>query len=258
VKVAAKRYLGVTAALFLTAAAPALGQQPQRFPATFPSQLPLPNGSAAPSYAGSTVPSSEIRSIQQAGGQQTGGQGSTMYGRPRPDYVDTDIQINTEIPSLQRLVGLRDSEAGFFERIRQEARRNLGSERVPFPEEPPLTKEPFSARPFPALVKYVEPCYVAHNRLTMEQPNWERAGWDVGFFQPAVCLAGFYWDTITMPYQCFKRPLQQTDTSAGKCLPGDLEPLVLYPPEVSITGLAAQAAAITTQFIAFPFWLVLK
>jgi hypothetical protein len=178
------------------------------------------------------------------------------YGR-KDDDLDTDIQINTDIPSLGVLTE-RDSEAEFFERIRQEARKRAGSERVPFPEEQPLTKEPFAPRPFPPLVKFVEPSYVAHGRLTMEQPNWERAGWDLGIFQPGVSLAGFYWDFFTMPYQLAKRPFNNIDTSAGKCLPGDPDPLVLYPPELSITGMASQAAAITTGFLAIPFWLTLK
>ena len=182
-----------------------------------------------------------------------------MYsGRPgKDDQIDTDIQINTDIPSLNRLTR-RYSEAEFFEDIRQKARERTGAEKVPFPEEQQLTKEPFSPRPFPPLVKFVEPSYVAHGRLTMEQPNWERAGWDLGFFQPGVCLAGFYWDTITMPYQMCKRPFQLIDTSAGKCLPGDPDPLVFYPPEFSLTGLTGQAAAITTGFVTFPFWLVLR
>jgi len=161
------------------------------------------------------------------------------------------------MPSLETLTR-RDSEAGFRERLRQDARRNRGSQRVPFPEEKSLTKEPFAPRPFPAPVKYVEPSYVAYGRLTLEQPNWERAGWDLGFFQPGVSLAGFYWDTLTLPYQLAKRPFQQMDTSAGKCLPGDPEPLVWYPPELSITGMAAQGAALTAGFLAFPPWLPVR
>jgi hypothetical protein len=237
------------AAAFLVAVSPAGAQQPSpAFPKALPSSLPNTPAVSSP------VPPSPIGGIRQAVAQD-----APSYQRPgaRDEYVDTDIQINTDIPSLQRLTR-RDSEKGFFERLRQETRQNRGSERVPFPEEAQLTKEPFSPRPFPALVKYVEPSYVAHGRLTMEQPNWERAGWDVGFFQPGVCLASFYWDTLTMPYQMCKRPLQLTDTSAGKCLPGDPDPLVLYPPELSVTGMAGQAAAIATEFIAFPFWLVLR
>jgi hypothetical protein len=241
-------------ALFL-AAGPARGQQPpQALPPALSSQ-PLPSSlSHMPTAPVVNTPAPETGAIQQAAGVQE----RPGYGRPgKNGDAELDIRIKTDIPSLNELTK-RDSEADFFERIRQDARANTGSERVPFPEEQPLTKEPFSPRPFPPLVKFVEPSYVAYGRLTMEQPNWERAGWDLGFFQPGVCLAGFYWDTLTMPYQMCKRPFQLMDTSAGKCLPGDPDPLVLYPPELSITGMAGQAAAITTQFVAFPFWLVLR
>jgi hypothetical protein len=242
--------------LFLSAS-PAWGQAPPRtLPQDVPSQIlptPLPSAPVDPPVS-APAPAAEPGSIQQAAVQPP----PPASGRPgKDDDTDTDIQINTDIPSLGRLTQ-RDSEADLFERIRQEARKRPGAERVPFPEEQPLTKEPFAPRPFPPLVKFVEASYVAYGRLTMEQPNYERAGWDLGIFQPGVCLAGFYWDTFTLPYQMLKRPFNQIDTSAGKCLPGDPDPLVLYPPELSLTGMAGQAAAITTGFLAFPPWLPIK
>jgi len=247
------RCLGAVITLLLIAGTTPAQTPPGTLPPVVPSQ-PLPSSpTIPPSPAASGVAPAEDGSIQQAGGQQR-----PSYGRPGLDEdVSTDIQINTDVPSLGPLTR-RDSEAEFFDRLRQEARKSRGSERVPFPEEQPLTKEAFSPRPFPPLVKFVEPSYVAYGRLTMEQPNWERAGWDLGILQPGVCLAGFYWDTLTMPYQMFKRPFQLMDTSAGKTLPGDPDPLVLYPPEVSLTGLTGQAASIASGLIVFPPWLVLK
>ena len=42
------------------------------------------------------------------------------------------------------------------------------------------------------------------------------------------------------------------DCSAGKCLPGDPVPLLLYPPELSITGALAEGAAIAVLEVLFP------
>ncbi len=55
-----------------------------------------------------------------------------------------------------------------------------------------------------------------------------------------------------MPYQYCKRPFQQFDTSAGKCLPGDPVPMLLYPPEPSLTGLLGEAGVGVGLLFAFP------
>src|SRR5262249_23038297 len=116
----------------------------------------------------------------------------------------------------------------------------------------PVSKETYKPRQFPPARSIVEPAYVCHRRLTFEQPNFERYGYDLGFFQPAVSTAVFAWDLVTMPYQCCKRPAELFDTSAGKCLPGDPVPMLLYPPEFSLTGLAGEGATAVGLFFAFP------
>jgi hypothetical protein len=88
--------------------------------------------------------------------------------------------------------------------------------------------------------------------LYFEQPNIERGLWDFGVFAPVLSVGKFYWDIATLPYHWGTRPGQHYDTSAGKCLPGDPIPFYLYPPELSLTGVAAQAAAVTGAFFIFP------
>src|SRR5207249_6617940 len=104
--------------------------------------------------------------------------------------------------------------------------------------------ELYVARAFPRMTEQVEPCYVMHGRLLFEQRNFDRHGWDLGVFQPAVSLLVFYKDTLLLPYHCMTRPLQRYDSSAGKCLPGDPTPLLLYPPELSLTGLVGETAVV--------------
>jgi hypothetical protein len=98
----------------------------------------------------------------------------------------------------------------------------------------------------------VEPAYVAHGRLLFEQKNFERGLWDLGLFTPVVESTLFYFDVAALPYHLATRPCQQYDTSAGKCLPGDPAPFLLYPPELSYSGLVAELAVGTAMFFIFP------
>lgn len=166
-------------------------------------------------------------------------QESPKYGS-RKDEDDIDFPVTKELPGLERLTR-RESEKELFNRIRQETRKKPASDRALFPEETPLTKETYVARQFPPARSIVEPCYVAHGRLIFEQTNFERYGYDFGFLQPAISTAVFAFDLVTAPYQYTKRPFQQYDTSAGKCLPGDPVPMLLYPPEPSLTGLLGES-----------------
>jgi len=170
----------------------------------------------------------------------------------KPKYDDEmDFQVRTELPSPEILFR-RDSEKDVFERIRQEARKRLGTGRVYFPEQVPLTKEKYTPRSWEPRFKGVEPAYVCHGRLLFEQPNFERQGWDVGVLTPGVCLGIFYYDVLTLPYRYWTRPLDRTECSAGKCLPGDPTPFYLYPPEFSVTGLLGAAATYTAGAFIFP------
>ncbi len=179
--------------------------------------------------------------------QQTG----QVITRPRDREETVDFSVTTELPGPDRMFR-RESETDFLERIRQEGKGKAGTNRIVFPENPPLTKEPFRRREFPHLVQSVEPSYVCHGRLLFEQPNFERAGWNLGVLTPLVCVGKYYYDVVLLPYHCFTRPFEHTDCSAGKILPGDPTPLYLYHETFSVTGLVGEAAVLTGLFYLFP------
>ncbi len=170
--------------------------------------------------------------------------------KPRTQADDISAyNIQLTVPGLGRLTRL-ESEAALKERMRQEALRY--GERLVFPDEPILSKEPFTARQWPPYVRHVEPYYVCYGRLLFEQKNFERYGWDLGPIAPLVSAGKFFWDVAWLPYHLGTRPCQQYECSAGYCLPGDPVPLLLYPPEVSVTGALAEAGVVTGLFFIFP------
>jgi hypothetical protein len=176
----------------------------------------------------------------------------TTTARPTVRTEETyDFSVSTELPGPER-VTRRQSENDFFQRIREETRLRPGTARVVFPESPPLTTEAFQRRRFPHLVRGVEPGYVCHGRLLFEQPNFERAGWDLGVLTPVANLGAYYYDLALLPYHAWTRPFEQIDCSAGKCLPGDPTPFYLYPEEFSVTGLVGEASVVTGLFFLFP------
>jgi hypothetical protein len=169
-------------------------------------------------------------------------------------YLPGTIQLT--LPGPQRLFRL-DSEAAVLERLRQEARERNTPDIYEFPEEQkdvrPAKLERYStARYWPVTKELVEPGYVWHSRVPFEEINTERYGWTTGVLQPLLSAAHFYADVATLPYHLAQDPCRHGDTSAGKCLPGDPVPLLLYPPELSWSGLVAEAAAVTLVFVAFP------
>ena len=107
-------------------------------------------------------------------------------------------------------------------------------------------------RQFPPASIQVEPSYLCYSRLYFEEKNSERYGWDLGFIQPFVSAGAFWWDLVTLPYHIGTRPCQCFDCSSGYCLPGDAVPYLAYPPEVSLTGAAAEVAWTAILFVAFP------
>jgi hypothetical protein len=166
-----------------------------------------------------------------------------------------EYQVQLEPPGPLRLFRL-ESEKALQERIRQEVRDRtpLGAtpERTIFPEEPVITRQPYTGRAFPPGNLVVEPIYLCYDRLLFEQKNFERYGWDLGPITPLLSAAGFYWDVVTLPYHVFTAPCRQYECSAGYCLPGSPTPLLLYPPELSLTGFLAEAGTITALFAIFP------
>ncbi len=171
---------------------------------------------------------------------------------PRLPVDETsEMLIPLEPPGPQRLYRL-DSEAEMMERMRQEAKERSSPERITFPEEPIVSKLPYTGRTFPAMACSVEPNYVLYRRLFFEERNSERYGWDLGILNPFVSAGAFYWDLALLPYQVGSLPFRRFESNAGLCLPGDAVPYMLYPPNWSVTGSVAEAGVIVALFAIFP------
>jgi hypothetical protein len=164
------------------------------------------------------------------------------------DFLE-DYQIQLQPPGPGRLFQL-DSPRSLYERVRQEYRDR--QERIQLPEERASTAGPYQPRQFPPRTMLAEPNYVCHKRLLFEQRNFERGGWDFGVLQPLLSTGIFYADVITLPYHLATNPLCCYDSSAGKCLPGDPTPLLLYPPPLSLPGTLAEAGVIVALVAIFP------
>jgi hypothetical protein len=179
------------------------------------------------------------------------GQPGDLQPIPKLPYAEESMALRgvREVPGLERLTQL-ESQAELYERMKQEALRS--GDRITFPEEPVLAKEPYPGRVWAPKVEQAEPAWVAHPRLLFEQKNFERGLWDFGVLTPVVETGLFYFDVAALPYHLATRPCQQYDTSAGKCLPGDPAPFYLYPPELSFSGAVAEVAVVTAVFFIFP------
>jgi hypothetical protein len=211
------------------------GEAEPKPPTTIPA--PIPSRDVIPAQIPESAPASRIAPVANQ--------------KPPTTSGTIGSELTLELPGPSRLFD-RKSEQGVFEQIRKEATKKPGGGRPIFPDELVLTRQPHQPRNWPRMVETVEPHYVAHGRLLFEQPNFERAGWDLGIFQPIVSVGVFALDYVTMPYQMWTRPLQQMEVSAGKVLPGDPAPLMLYPWEWSATGLAGQAVSVTGAAFIFP------
>jgi hypothetical protein len=199
----------------------------------YPGTLPVQHAYPVP---GKQYPGSPIQQVRQQ--QMPSGDGGETHPALDP-------------PSPDKLFRL-DSERNLRERMRQEALSRAEPSRIVFPEEPPVSKERYFGRRFPRMIEQVEPGYVVYKRLLFEQKNAERYGWSYGPLSPVISAAVFYKDVALLPYHLATRPFQQWETNAGYPLPGDPQPLLLYPEEFSLTGLAAEAAVGTSLFFIFP------
>jgi len=222
----------------LLQAGPVFAQQPQPKTMEFHRAAVEPNG---PAMSIEPVAATQ-QQIQQPIMDKT--------GVPK-SYSDEAVGLRgvKEVPGLEVITRL-EPESALFERMKQEALK--AGDRIVFPEEPVLSKEPYPGRHWAPKAMQVEPLYVAHGRLLFEQKNFERGLWDLGPFTPVVSAGMFYLDVATLPYHLATRPCQQYDTSAGKCLPGDPMPFFLYPPELSFSGAVAEVAVGTALFFIFP------
>jgi hypothetical protein len=161
--------------------------------------------------------------------------------------------LSLEPPGPQRVFRL-DSESQLEERWRQQGRDEGVPEPVQFPDESIaiVGKGPYQGRHFAQRDMLVEPSYVCYGRLFFEDVNSERYGWDLGFFQPFWSAGIFYWQLATLPYRIGAEPCRWHDCSSGYCLPGDPVPYLFYPPQLSVTGAAAEAATIVGLLAVFP------
>jgi hypothetical protein len=163
----------------------------------------------------------------------------------------TIYNIPLEPPGRDLLVRL-ESQAALFERMRQEARTRPTRDVLSFPTEPIISTKRYARRKWELLPEVVEPNYVYYGRLLFEQKNFERYGWDLGAVTPLVAAGAFFKDLALLPYHLGARPCEPCDCSAGHCLPGEPVPLLLYPPQLSVSGLSAEAGVVTGLFLAFP------
>jgi hypothetical protein len=165
----------------------------------------------------------------------------------REDYAFT---LPADLPGPDRLFRL-DSESALIQRMKQESRERRPEEPA-FPQKAVLTTEPYYGRSWKPRTMLVEPAYVCHGKLLFEQINIERYGWEVGLFQPLLSTAAFFKDFALLPMHAFAHPCVCYDCSAGKCLPGDPVPFLLYPPDITVSGVAAELGTIAGLMAIFP------
>lgn len=171
--------------------------------------------------------------------------------RRQPTEEEQGVRIQLEPPGPDRIFGRRDSERSLQERMRQEVRQQKMTP-FEFPEEPILTTQKYAGRVFPPMAETVEPNYLCYKRLYFEDKNSERYGWDLGFIQPFVSASIFFWDTATLPYRMGTEVCRKYECNSGYCMPGDPVPYLLYPPIWSVTGGAAEVAAVVAIAAIFP------
>lgn len=160
--------------------------------------------------------------------------------------------VQLEPPGPHRLFGRLDSEDALQERLRQQARQRSTPERITFPDEPVVSRESYAGRHWEPQELLAEPNNVCYGRLFFEQKNFERYGWDLYLLSPFLSAGTFFFDVATLPYHCATEPFRKCECSAGYCLPGDPVPLLLYPPELSVTGALAEAATVVGLAAIFP------
>jgi hypothetical protein len=223
------------------------------------SRDPLPQGRATAPAPNTPVgtpsapgPKQDARPPQRVAVQDLTPQRARQIRREQQSEESVQFLVPTEPPGLSRIVLSVQSDAALMERMRQEKRSQGTIERIVFPEEIVLSKLAYAGRRWDPLKEVAEPNYVTYHRLTLEQKNTERYGWDLGVVQPLVSALHFYSDVVLLPYHIGKRPCQQVDSNAGYCLPGDPVPLLLYPPELSLSGVGLEAAVLVPLFFAFP------
>jgi hypothetical protein len=159
------------------------------------------------------------------------------------------------IPDPARVFRL-ESEPTLFKRMARESRLGyniLGLKyETQFPVYPPEPKEVSLVRRWAPLTELAEPGYVCYRRLYFEQINLERYGWDFCLLTPFLSLGAFYFDLVALPYHAGEDLFRRYECNTGYPLPGDPVPFMIYKPEWSWTGAAAEATAVGLIIVAFP------
>jgi hypothetical protein len=211
---------------------------------TSPAVIPVEQA-AAPAKSAPSQPKLAVQPVRYA----QPGMGLGYDARTAEEAFSITIQL--EPPGRERLFQL-ESEAAMNERMRQEGLTNPRRERIIFPDEPVVSADPYPGRHWPMMSEFVEPAYVCHGRLLLEQKNFERYGWDLGIVAPVVSAGAFFVDMAMLPYNLATAPCRCYECSAGQCLPGDPVPMLLYPPELSATGAVAETGVILGLLAIFP------
>jgi hypothetical protein len=178
--------------------------------------------------------------------------GGVLHGQPverLPQPRKEMAEGVAQPPTREAVFNHLDSDQVTREKIRQQY-----PEGPPPPEDvPPPAGEVYAPRQWKtALVEKIDPPYLCYGRLYFEQINAERYSWDLGLLHPFLSAGIFYWDVVTFPYHFGTEPLRRYECDAGYCLPGDPVPLLLYPPDLSLTGALTEAATIAGLIIIFP------
>ena len=233
-------------------------------PGTTPAPVPPP-GSPKPGTGAPGTPTVPGKGLGVIPGKDTpgipgsvggvpgaGGPGGLLDPNLRADRKIDEAYIRLDRPGREKLFGSRDTERELEERMRQEQRDGGGGDEVRFPEKPKLTDESYQARKFAPMVELSEPTAIVYRRLYFEEKNSERYGWDLGPIQPLLSTLAFFKDTVLFPHNFAANPCRRFDTNAGQCLPGDPVPYIVYPPELTGSGLLAEVGFVALLFAAVP------
>lgn len=184
-----------------------------------------------------------------------------QVGRPVPVVKQASLQqpapvVGPREPAAPADLFRVESEVRFQDQIRRELAAQKEPGRLVLPEPPVISSQLydpyFRSQLWPRQSTLVPPSYVCYRRLLFEQRNAERYGWALGPMHPVVSAGLFFADVATLPYHLAKYPCRKCECSAGLCLPGDPVPLLLYPPELTLSGFAVEAATVAALIVIFP------
>ena len=188
-----------------------------------------------------------------------------------PEFEDGPLSVtNKELPATREDIFNVENDTELLRRIRNELAKEEYNRQTPKEKEndtPELKADEFippnesiasdkltyvaKTFSYPPRTQVIYPAYVTHRPLYFEDKNSERYGWELGIAQPAISALIFYKDALFWPAHLASNIHERYDTNRGKCLPGSPVPYYLYPPQISLLGLGAEASAValTAAFI---------